>query len=353
MIGGVPIKRLHCILIVFFFLTILCFSYTIEQVLSGVEKTTYEEYAIPYFKWVNAVDGEFRAGYDPFEEKGIVGVEASVRMFEKLDLSTSFALISDFATDSSYRFSLGVSYDFLRPSDAQKRYKEASKEALRRQLKAIELFFDYLKKKVMLPQTPGDLLVSAKERLERVDMAYLAITLEAMSSITDGEPQISGLSDYFPKKIDEDIVQTAVIRYLNLFSTDSNRQENSSLYAIFRTDYNTFLQGISGGIGGGYNFEEPVLTTVEDKIDEIEIRKNKLIHDVLIELMPEIKTEYERLEKEINGATSKIINGEMTKEELSQMQKTFTELENKYIEMTLDAVKIEYIFSVLSGMSVR
>jgi len=352
LIGGDDIKRLLLIMILVLLAT-LNFSYTIEQVLAGVEKTTFEEYDIPYFKWVNDVDGELRAGYDPFREKGLLGVQANIRMFEKLDLSTSFAFSTDFATDNSYQFSLGVRYDFLRPSDAQKRYEQASRDVIRRQLKAIDLFFDFLKKKVMLSQSPGDLLTSARERLEQVDMAYIAITLEAMSSLANGEPQITGLSNYSPKKIDEDIVQTAVIRYMNLFSSQSEDHENSSLYAIFSTDYNTFLQGITGGMGGGYNFEEPVLMTVEDKIDEIEIRKNKLVHDVLIELMPEIKTEYERLEKEINGATSKIINGEMTKGELSQMQAMLIEIENKYIEMTLDAVRIEYIFSVLSGIDVR
>jgi hypothetical protein len=35
------------------------------------------------------------------------------------------------------------------------------------------------------------------------------------------------------------------------------------------------------------------------------------------------------------------------------MQQMYVELENQYIEMTLDAVKIEYIFTVLSGLSVR
>ena len=353
MIGGDTIKSVGLILLFAILLTGLMFSYTIEQVLSGVEKTTFEEYDIPYFKWVNAVEGEMRAGYDPFQEKGLLGVQANVTMSEKLDLSTSFAFSTDFATDNAYQFSLGVRYDFLRPSDAQKRYEQASREALRRQLKAIELFFDFLKKKVMLSQNPADLLASAMERLEQVDMAYIAITLEALSSLTDGEPQISGLSNYAPKKIDEDIVQTAVIRYMNLFSSESKETENRSLYALFSTDYNTFLQGITGGMGGGYNFEEPVLKSVEDKIDEIEIRKNKLVHDVLIEMMPEIKAEYERLEKEINSATSKIINGEMRKEELSEMQTMFTALENKYIEMTLDAVRIEYIFSVLSGIDVR
>ncbi|MFP4462097.1 MAG: hypothetical protein ACLFQE_07855 [Thermotogota bacterium] len=280
MIGGVNIKGVRLILIVLLIISSVGFTYTIEEVLDGVEKTTFEEYSLPYFKWVNAVDGELRAGYDPFEKKGLVGAQANMKLFEKLDLSTSFAMMTDFATDSSYRFSLGVSYDFLRPSNAEKRYQEANREVLMRQLEAVDLFFEYLKKKIKLTETKGDLLSSAKEKLERVDMAYIAIKLEAMSSLSDGEPQISGLSQYLPKKIDEDIVQTAVIRYLNMFSPASEVDDKSSLYAIFRTDYNTFLQGVSGGLGGAYDFEEPVQKTVSDKIEEIEIRKNKLLHDV-------------------------------------------------------------------------
>ncbi|MFW6263045.1 MAG: hypothetical protein ACOC34_03335 [Thermotogota bacterium] len=353
MIGGVNIKGVRLILIVLLIISSVGFTYTIEEVLDGVEKTTFEEYSLPYFKWVNAVDGELRAGYDPFEKKGLVGAQANMKLFEKLDLSTSFAMMTDFATDSSYRFSLGVSYDFLRPSNAEKRYQEANREVLMRQLEAVDLFFEYLKKKIKLTETKGDLLSSAKEKLERVDMAYIAIKLEAMSSLSDGEPQISGLSQYLPKKIDEDIVQTAVIRYLNMFSPASEVDDKSSLYAIFRTDYNTFLQGVSGGLGGAYDFEEPVQKTVSDKIEEIEIRKNKLLHDVLIEVMPEIKEEYQRLEKKINSATAKIVNGEMSKEELNQMQKMAVELEDQYIEMMLDAVKIENIFRVLSGIDVR
>lgn len=336
-----------------FFASTIAFSYTIEEVLKGVEQTTFQEYDIPYIQWLNSVEGEIRAGYDPFMQNGLIGGQANIKLFEKLDLSTSFAFLTDFASDNSYQFSLGLSYDFLKPSDAEKRYKEASKSVIKRQLEAIELFFDYLKKKIMLTEQQDDLIASAKEKLERVDMAYIAIKLEAMSSLSDGEPQISGLSQYQSKKIDEDIVQTAVIRYLNLFSLNGEQGKNSSFYALFRTDYNTFLQGISAGLGGAYDFEKPIQATVSDKIDEIEIRKNKLLHDVLIDVMPEVKEEYQRLEKEINSATSKIVNGEMTKEELNQMQKIYLELENQYIEMTLDAVKIEYIFTVLSGLNVR
>jgi len=351
--GGVDIKGLKLIVILFLFISLMGFSYTMEAILAGVEKTTFEEYSLPYFKWVNAVDGELRAGFDPFENKGLLGAQANIKLFEKLDLSTSFAMLTNFATDSTYRFSLGVSYDFLRPSNAEKRYKAANREVIKRQLEAVDLFFEYLKKKVMLTEQEGELLALAKEKLERVDMAYISIKLEAMSSLNNGEPQISGLTQYIPKKIDEDIVQTAVIRYLNLFLQNEGQSQNSSLYTLFRTDYNTFLQGISAGLGGAYDFEDSVQTTVSEKIEEIEIRKNKLLHDVLIEVMPEIKEEYQRLEKEINGATSKIVNGEMTKEELKQMQTLFVELENQYIEMTLDAVKIEYIFNVLSGIDVR
>ncbi|MEA1885098.1 MAG: hypothetical protein U9N62_11375 [Thermotogota bacterium] len=353
MIGGVDIKGLKFILILLFLTGTMAFAYTVEEVLEGVEKTTFQEYDIPYVQWFNSVEGELRAGYDPFMQKGLVGAQANIKLFENLDLSTSFAFLTDFGTDSSYQFSLGVNYDFLRPSDAEKRYKEAKKEVLKRQLQAVDLFFEYLKKKIMLTENDGDMISSAKEKMERVDMAYLAIKLEAMSSIANGEPQITGLSQYQPEKIDEDIVQTAVIRYLNLFSQSRDNGEQSSFYALFRTDYNTFLQGISGGIGGAYDFQVPVQSTVSDKLEEIEIRKNKLLHNVLTEEMPIIKEEYQRLEQKINRATSKIVSGEMTKEELNEMQKLYVELENQYIEMTLDAVKIEYIFTVLSGLSVR
>lgn len=353
MIGGVDIKGVKFLFIILFLTGMMAFSYTMEEVLKGVEKTTFQEYDIPYVQWFNSVEGELRAGYDPFMQKGLVGAQANIKLFEKLDLSTSFAFLTDFATDSSYQFSLGVSYDFLRPSDAEKRYKEASKEVLKRQLEAVDLFFDYLKKKIMLTETEGDMISSAKEKLERVDMAYLAIKLEALSSLSNGEPQITGLSQYQPEKIDEDIVQTAVIRYLNLFSQNGDNGEQSSFYALFKTDYNTFLQGVSAGIGGAYDFQAPVQSTVSDKLEEIEIRKNKLLHDVLTDEMPLIKEEYQRLEQEINSATSKIVRGEMTKGELNQMQQMYVELENQYIEMTLDAVKIEYIFTVLSGLSVR
>ncbi|HPF16012.1 MAG TPA: hypothetical protein P5107_02600 [Thermotogota bacterium] len=328
-------------------------AYTIEQVLQGVEKTTYEEFAIPYFKWISSVDGEFATGYDPFGQQGLLGVKANIRMFEKLDLSTSFAVMTDFASDMTYRFSLGLSYDFLRQSDSEKRYREANKEIIIRKLMAIELFFDYLKKKVMLNSQDQDVLSLTLMKLEQVDMAYNAIKIEALASISEGEPQIAGLSDYIPKKIDDDIVQTAVIRYLNLFSSQKGEEEHHSLFALFRTDYNAYLQGISAGLGGTYDFAEPVKSVVSDKIDEIDIRKNKLIHDVLTEVLPGLKEEYQRLEKEINSATSKIINGQLTKEAFNHMQETFEALENKYIELTLDAVKIEYLFTVLSGINVR
>lgn len=328
-------------------------AYTIEQVLQGVEQTTYEEYTIPYFKWINSVDGEFATGYDPFDQQGLLGVKANIRMFEKLDLSTSFAMMTDFASDVTYQFSFGLSYDFLRQSDSEKRYHEANKEVIKRQLMAIDLFFDYLKKKVMMNEPAQDVLASAIKKLEQVDMAYNAIKIEALASLSEGEPQIAGLSDYIPKKIGDDIVQTAVIRYLNLFSSQTDEEEHHSLYALFRTDYNAYLQGISAGLGGAYDFADPVKSVVSEKIDEIDIRKNKLIHDVLTEVMPGLKEEYQRLETEMNSATSKIINGQLTKEEFNRMQEAYDDLENKYIELTLDAVKIEYLFTVLSGISVR
>src|SRR6056297_564605 len=336
--GGVTIKGFKSLLIIVLITGTMAFSYTMEEVLEGVQITTFQEYDIPYIQWLNSAEGELKAGYDPFGQKGHLGAQASIKLFKHLDLSTSFAYLTDFASDSSVQFSLGVSYDFLSPSQAEKRRKEANKEVIKRQLEAVDLFFDYLKKKIMLPESDGNLMTSVKEKIEQVDLAYLAIQLEALSSLTDGEPQITGLSQYQPKKIDDDIVQTAVVRYLNLFSQSEGSDEKDSLYALFRTDYNTFLQGISAGIGGAYDCQRPIQSNVSDKLEEIRIRKNKLLHDVLTEVMPTIKAEYQRLEKEINGATAKIVSGEMSKEELNKMQSMYMDLENQYIEMTLEAV---------------
>jgi len=348
----ITIKKLAFVLLILIFST-AGLSYTIEQVLSGVERTTFEEFSIPYFKWFSALEGELRAGYDPFEKNGILSAAANIKMFEKLDLTTSFAYSASTNSDSNYKFSLGVSYDFLGKSDSEKRYKEALKEATDRQLEAVELFFDYLKKKVMLDQEEQDVFTQALKKLDQVDMAYTAIKIEALSSLPNGEPQISGLSNYIPDYIDEDIVETAVLRYVNLFSSAENDDDARSLYAILRTDYNDFLQGLSAGIGGKIDFDDPVFSSVDNKINEIDIRKNKLYHDVLTQIMPELKAEYERLETAINNSTSKIIRSEMSKEELSQMQQKYKEIENKYIELTLEAVKLEYIFVVLSGIAFR
>lgn len=348
----IDIKKIMFVLLILI-VTTLGLSYSIEQVLSGVERTTFEEFSIPYFKWVNSVEGELKAGYDPFEKNGICSVAANIKMFEKLDLTTSFAYSGTFNSDANYKFSLGVSYDFLRKSDSEKRYKAALKETVDRKLEAVELFFDYLKKKVMLEQEDKDVFTQAMKKLDQVDMAYTAIKIEALSSLANGEPQISGLSNYTPENIDEDIVETAVLRYVNLFSSNEDKDSARSLYALLRTDYNDFLQGISAGIGGSLNFDGFIFSGVDNKMNEIDIRKNKLYHDVLIQIMPELKDEYERLESAINTSTSKIIRGEMSKEELNQIQQNYKKIENKYIELTLEAVKLEYIFVVLSGIAFR
>ena len=58
-----------------------------------------------------------------------------------------------------------------------------------------------------------------------------------------------------------------------------------------------FTQGISGGIGGSMDFEKPVSHSVQEKLDEIEIRKYKLMHDVIVDQLPVLKNKYSELEK--------------------------------------------------------
>jgi len=326
-------------------LTSPAFSYTIQEVLAGVEKTTFEEYSIPYFQWFNGVSGEIRAGYDPFAEKGVIGAGINMEMFEKLDLHTDFSMASDFATDTSFRFSLGMTYDFLETGESEKRYQEAQREALRRKLEVTELFFSYLKKKVMMAQT-NDPLQTTLNRLEQVEMAYITSKIEALSSIS-GEPQISGLSDYAPEKIENDVVELAVRMYLNTF--DKTGETNDSFYALFSTDYNTFLQGVTAGAGGSLSFEEPVSQGVENKLDEIEIRRDKLYHNVLCEELPKLRTEYEALEKEINESTAARVQGKLTDDDIRIMKERLKRLENQYIELSLEAVKIETLFNILLG----
>ena len=103
------------------FLILSGLSYTLEDVMYGVERTTSVEYSIPYFQWVNKAQGEISAGYDPFEKRGIFGVQAGLKMFEKLDLGTSFALSTDFASQTNYQFSVGVTYDFLSKGESERR----------------------------------------------------------------------------------------------------------------------------------------------------------------------------------------------------------------------------------------
>jgi len=324
------------------------FAYTLDEVMTGVEKTTSNEYSLPYFQWMNKAEGQILAGYDPFEKKGIFGVEAGVQMFEKVDMQTRLSVSTDFSTQTDYQFSAGVSYNFLSTGESERRYKEAQRETVKRKLKAVDLFFDYLKKKVLLKtDDETDILVSTNNKLTQVDMAYISIKIEALSSLDSGEPQINGLSDYSPEKIDDDVVMIAIRRYLNLFNSDEDN--SNSLYATFRTDYNSFLQGISAGVGGSADFEKPVAHSVQDKLDEIEIRKYKLMHDVIVEQLPILKDQYSELEKTINSSTTAIINGTLTTQQLIEIKKHRMDLEDRILELTIEAVKLEAIFKVLIG----
>ena len=97
------------------------------------------------------------------------------------------------------------------------------------------------------------------------------------------------------------------------------------------------------------DFEKPVSKSVKDKLDEIEIRKHKLMHDVIIEQLPILHQVYSELENEINSATTALINGTITKEQLKTKREQFVKIEDRYIELTLEAVKLETIFKVLVG----
>lgn len=341
-------KKIIMFFISFILLTVVSFSYTLEDIMYGVEKTTSAEYSLPYFQWMNKAQGEINAGYDPFEKKGVFGVQAGVQMFENVDMNTSLSISTDFASNTDYQFSAGVTYNFLSTGESERRYKEAQKETIKRKMQVIELFFDYLKKKVLLRDDDGtDIVLTTDNKMIQVDMAYLTIKIEAISSLESGEPQINGLSGYLPEKIDDDVVQIAVRRYLTLFN--SEEENDATLYAIFRTDYNSFTQGISGGIGGSMDFEKPVSHSVQEKLDEIEIRKYKLMHDVIVDQLPVLKNKYSELEKTLNSATTSVINGTLTTEQVRGIREQHLRIEDRILELTLEAVKLEAIFKVLVG----
>jgi biotin synthase-related radical SAM superfamily protein len=73
------------------------------------------------------------------------------------------------------------------------------------------------------------------------------------------------------------------------------------------------------------------------------------MHAVIVEQLPILHEVYSELENEINSATTALINGTITKEQLKAKREQFVKIEDRYIELTLEAVKLETIFKVLVG----
>jgi len=242
--------KVRILLYLFLVFTGITFSYSIEELLEGVEKTTFEEYGLPVFVWVNEAKGEVAAGYDFSSKEMVVELTGFASVFESLELKGSLRLETDFASSTAFSLNTNMNYHiFGNEKESEKAYYAAMVSSLERKIEAAGIFFDFLlqKRNKSVPET-GNLAAKMLERLADVELAFLNIKLENLSSIRDSEPETEPLEAYRPRKIDSDLVDLSVLYYIQVYRKASEKN-SGSLFLTAKAEADGGSTVLLGGVG--------------------------------------------------------------------------------------------------------
>jgi len=325
------------------------YAYSISQVLEGVESLCLAEMGLPRFIWVQRVDADLGGGYDLANRQVVIGASVDAQVFDALHINSSFQVFTDFSSSTKFLFNMGLTYRFSDlQSSSNKAFIEARKETMLRKIKTCELYYDYLKRRNALENADGsNTVASVRNRLEQIELAYLLIQIQTLSGLSEGEPEpVDTKTLPFSPLRDED-VKTALLNYGMVMQKDL--QQSASLYLKLQTVSERDFGYAVAGPGIHYEPQNASANNLEDRMQEVSMRKMVLEHEVLWEILPELRQQIAETTTERNKLSRSYILGQTEVSALEDINRTLADLEALDYNACMDILKIEALFRVLRG----
>ncbi len=102
-------------------------------------------------------------------------------------------------------------------------------------------------------------------------------------------------------------------------------------------------------MGGTFKFDIKEDETTDDKLQEINIRRMKLRHDVICQNIPLLIEEIRELKKLKNTLTKDFVQGNIESSQIDELNRRINVAENGYFSFVIESFKIKYIFDVMRG----
>ncbi len=307
------------------------------------------EMGLPRFIWIQRVDADLGAGYDLANRQVVIGASADAQIFDALYINSAVQVFTDFSSSPTFLFNMGLTYRFSDlQSSSSKAFIEARKETMLRKIDACELYYAYLKRRMVLDNDNASGPVAAvKSRLEQIELAYLLIQIQTLSGISEEEPDPVDIDTVRFSVLRDEDVRTALLNYSMVMQKDL--RQSASLYLKLQTVSEKDFGYVVGGPGIRFQPQNIPASNLEDRMQEVSMRKMILEHEVLLEILPQLRQQIAQTATERNKLSKSYILGQTEASVLQGMNQTLAELETLYYGACMDILKIEALFRILQG----
>jgi hypothetical protein len=304
---------------------------------------------LPRFIWIQKADANIGAGYDLANRQVVMGVSLETQVFDALEVNADFKVFTDFSSATDFVFNMGLKYQFGNfQASSDKAFKEARKEATLRKIQACELFYDYLTRRVTFDgMTETDPVSSLKKRMEQIELAYLLIQIQTLSDVSGDEPDPVDIETLQFTVLREEDLKAALLNYAMILQKDIKK--DTSFYLNMQAVSEQGMSYMLGGPGLTYQPQNWSESNLDDRLQEVSMRKMILEHEVLLEVLPEMKQQIEEVRSERNKLSRNYILGKIDEENLQILNQTLSEMEDLYASSCMKVLKIEALFRIMRG----
>lgn len=285
----------------------------------------------------------------------MLGASADAQLFDSLHVNTQFQVFTDFSSATDFVFNMGLQFQFANfQASSNQAYAQARKETIVRKIQACEIFYEYLSRRKLFDQMlETDSVSILKKRLEQIELAYLLIQIETLSGVSstetlDGEEPdaVDAEKQQFSALREEDL-QIAVLNYRMVMQKEVSKSTSFSLNmkAVSEKDYSYLM----GGPGISYKPSASEAGTLDDRLQEVNMRKMILQHEVLLQELPVIRQAIEDARTQKNTLSRNYILGRIDEATLKQVTLSLEGMEAMYYTNTLKVLQIDSLFKIMRG----
>lgn len=337
-------------------ITILCATlltgFTIRDVFDGIERKTYNEMHLPNLQWINEMGFHLQGGYDIHSGSFLIDGAFQAQMFENFQVKIGAMLETPNATDSTqFQLSIGAKGYLTRAgSVSQQSYREANRIIMDRKIDAVGFYYQFIRES--LRQNTIDPTQSIIDRIDyqrsQVDQAYALSQLRTLSGIERGELEIPSIDEMILTPIDEQDLVLSILNYLHV-RTKADMDAMNDWYLTINSRIRHDQMMLLAGVGYDLGFTKPTEYTTDQQMDEVQIRKMKLDHQVLYENIPLLQQEIQQIRDLKARLTQDQIRQSVTQEEVDQVIQYEGLLTQRFHHYLLEAKAIEMKLQVMRG----